>query len=104
MTPEEYFNMFTSEGVFDHNSFLTCFADRFSQESNSCDNYLLFRNLVNRYHTIFVELRKLSSGKVYISKKLWKAFYAKYVVPIRKNKYPHEQERIEQRRAEKKNH
>lgn len=106
MTPSEYYRTFFDGEVFHHHEFLTKFAEDFNSEIESVNEYQELRSTINRYHTYFVSIRGLANGRVFISKKLWKAFYAKFVVPFRKNRFPNEQNRIESRRAEKgkKNH
>jgi len=101
MTTLDILNEFTnSTFYFDHQGYLNNIATRFSSETKDCTDYTKFKATVNKYYTSWVELRSIAKvNKVYLSKKLWKAFYAKYVVPIRKERFPEVQNMIDQRRT-----
>lgn len=59
--------------------------------------YYRFREIVKNFESKFWAISKLKVGKP-LSQKLWNAFFATQVVPLRRRLYPKMQKRIEEQR------
>lgn len=59
--------------------------------------YYRFREIVKNFESKFWAISKLKVGES-LSQKLWKAFFATQVVPLRRRLYPKMQKRIEEQR------
>ena len=59
--------------------------------------YYRFREIVKNFESKFWAISKLKVGEP-LSQKLWNAFFATQVVPLRRRLYPKMQKRIEEQR------
>lgn len=102
MTAKEYIDKFNMDASdlkkFDHREFLTEFAKEFDGLANATTTYQEFQTVVSNMDAKFKEIRSLRTKRHCISDKLWKAFFAIYVVPKRKSLYPEIQAKIESKR------
>jgi hypothetical protein len=99
MTPQEYiekFNIPVTTFKFDYSGFLNEFGQEFNQKANEIDNYADFQNLLRETAQKFAETLGLEFNKKgKLKQPLWKAFFAIYVVPLRKEKFPEVQDKID---------
>lgn len=104
MTSGEYTIKFFSNDnkeICNHKAFLEEFAKEFESKTSQTVNYYEFNSIISEMYMVFKAILIDKNRRSYISKKLWKAFFAIYVVPKRRNLFPAEQERIDQRRNRK---
>lgn len=107
MTVEEYIEKFHIDGnksSFNHHDFLEAFANEFNSNLLNQENldYFKFNELVFSMMDKFKAIRSIHSKKRHIKDRLWKAFFAIYVVPKRKELFPLEQERLDKKHYEQK--
>lgn len=102
MTPKEYIIKFkmdaNNQTKFDHREFLSAFAQEFDGLANACITYKEFQEVVSSMDQKFREIKSIRTKKKNLSYKIWKAFFAIYVVPKRKKMFPEEQAKIEAKR------
>lgn len=102
MTPKEYIIKFKMDAKnqtkFDHREFLRAFALEFVEKAKSVTSYEEFNNVVSEMDRKFRDIKDIRTKKKNLSDKMWKAFFAIYVVPRRKIMFPEEQAKIEARR------
>ncbi len=102
MTPKEYIIKFKMDAKnqtkFDHREFIRAFAQEFVEKANSVTTYEEFNKVVSEMDQKFRDIKDIRSKKKNLSDKMWKAFFAIYVVPKRKIMFPEEQARIEAKR------
>ena len=107
MTPKEYIIKFKMDAKnqtkFDHREFLTAFAQEFEGLANACTNYTEFNKVISLMDKKFRDIKSIRNKKKNLSDKLWKAFFAIYVVPKRRSMFPEEQAKIEAKRNGKNN-
>lgn len=103
MTPLEIVEHFglNKTGIcdtFDRPTFLKyldkCFIDRIEAiEADHEISYVEFKDLVSEFELIFQRISSLKVGRP-LTKKLWNAFYAKYILPHRAAYFPLTHRRI----------
>lgn len=104
MTAQEYKNNFNIDKIQDpdrrdHREFLRAFGQEFNELTASVTTYKGFQEILGSLDQKFREIRGLApSKKKKLNDKLWKAFYAIYVVPKRKALFPDYQAKIEANR------
>lgn len=102
MTPKEYIIKFKMDAKdqtkFDHREFLTAFAQEFNGLANACVTYQQFQEVVSSMDQKFRMIKSIRTKKKNLSDKIWKAFFAIYVVPKRRSMFPEEQSKIEAKR------
>ena len=102
MTPKEYIIKFKMDAKnqtkFDHREFIRAFAQEFTEKANLVTTYEEFNRVVSEMDRKFRDIKEIRNKKKNLSDKMWKAFFAIYVVPKRKSMFPEEQARIEARR------
>ena len=102
MTPKEYIIKFKMDAKdqtkFDHREFLTAFAQEFDGLANTCTTYKEFREVISLMDQKFRDIKDIRVKKKNLSDKMWKAFFAIYVVPKRRQMFPEEQAKIEAKR------
>lgn len=101
MTSEEYVINFFSNSENEssgHQAFLEEFSKEFESKISCTNDYYGFQNAIFEMFMLFKAILIDKNRRKYTTKRLWKAFYAIYVVPARRKLYPEEQERIDKRR------
>lgn len=110
-TAEEYIKDFhmddKDQRKFDHREFLIAFGKEFSlwitvNTYKGIIKYEDFRDIVHNMYNKFLEIRKIREKHKNLSDKLWKAFYAMYVVPKRTELFPSIQQTIDEKRGSSK--
>lgn len=101
MTAEEYaISYFSNSDNISNNhlAFLEEFANEFKTKVADSDNYVGFNIAIADMYQLFKDILINKYRKGYMSYKLWKAFFAIYVVPVRKELYPEKQDAIDKRK------
>lgn len=105
MTIKDYKDHFIIDGKIDSDGFLKAFAIELMERLSNVKEYHQFNSLIFdmmiKYRIIKGEdiLNKTKDElKKPLKDKLWNAFFAIYVVPARRDRFPKEQERIEKKK------
>lgn len=104
MTAQEYIDTYHMEAVksseFQHRDFIRGYGQEFESKVYPGMPYPKFRKVVADMDAKFKEILALKQRKGRLSNKWWKAFYAIYVVPKRRELFPEKQARIEKLKDE----